>query len=179
MPEGFWRQNPVKALCARTQPLWKKSNMTRKHPTCANALGVELRQKASIFSWKVFLFVSFLLWISLLLHWHSVCAFATLFLLVFPAFSFFVSHRCFILCSLVYSHHNHPLIPHHHPPPLFLCSFCSSEVYWISADSWNAEDKEGSRSMLLLEKWYCTVDERAACVFVCVWWRVRGAMHRL
>ena len=59
------------------------------------------------------------------------------------------------------------------PRLLFLCSFCSSEVYWISADSWNAEDKRGA---LLSEKWYCTVPERVVrlCLCVCVRLRERG-----
>lgn len=47
-----------------------------------------------------------------------------------------------------------PCAPPPPPPPsspLFLCSFCSSEVYWISADSWNAEDKRGALAAPLWE----------------------------
>lgn len=48
--------------------------------------------------------------------------------------------------------------------PLFLCSFCSSEVYWINADSWNAEDKRGAQCSSQRNGIAAWMSERCVCV---------------
>ena len=180
MPEGSSGADiPTQALCA----LLCHYGRDEEDAPCLNKwnkegreAGVVSRQEAiiqhslkSILIWMfffhrvlVFLFI-YLLWNYVILYRSSVCAFAPFSCWVFL---FACSRFPPLPLSQLPCAPPPPLPP---PPssPLFLCSFCSSEVYWISADSWNAEDKRGAlsaplREMVLHRGW-------VSGAFVCVW----------
>lgn len=138
-----------------------KGGIRRTHTSWTNEVGGGASKHKATFhhSWK-----SILIWIFLLIYLcvfifflnyfinaHSVCA--------LPPLGFFSSPTfASLLCSVVHPPPPAPL------SPLFLCSFCSSEVYWINADSWNAEDKRGAQCSSQRNGIAVWMSERCVCV---------------
>ena len=183
MPEGSSGADiPTQALCA----LLCHYGRDEEDAPCLNKwnkegreAGVVSRQEAiiqhslkSILIWMFFFTVysSFCLFISCEIMSFCIDPLFVLlprFLVGFSCLLVLVSHLCLFLSSLV-----HPHLHFHHRPPLrYSCVHFVPLKFIELAQTAEMQKIREALSLLLSEKWYCTVDEWAVrlCVCVCEW----------
>lgn len=180
MPEGSSGADiPTQALCA----LLCHYGRDEEDAPCLNKwnkegreAGVVSRQEAiiqhsvkSILIWMFFSQCTRLsVYLSLVNLCHSVSIlclwFCPVFLLGFSCLLVLVSHLCLFLGSLVRPH----LHFHHHPPHRYSCVHFVPLKFIELAQTAEMQKIREALSLLLSEKWYCTVDEWAVGLCVSV-----------